>query len=176
MVGGSGGPPMSSSDRERPTHMDQPDRADTARGILDAQLYLVLATADADGRPWSTPVYYAHHGPSELFWVSSPDATHSRNIAVRPEVGIVVFDSGAPISTGQGVYMPATAAEVVDEDDLSRGTDVFSRRSLSHGGVAWTPADVQGDTGLRLYRAVAESHSVLAKDGAPDHRIDVDLG
>ena len=47
---------------------------------------------------------------------------------------------------------------------------------MSHGGVVWTPADVQGDAGLRLYRAFAESHSVLAKDGAPDHRIDVDLG
>jgi hypothetical protein len=29
--------------------------------------------------------------------------------------------------------------------------------------------------GLRLYRAVASEHSILAKDGAPDHRVVVDL-
>ncbi|MFJ9153308.1 pyridoxamine 5'-phosphate oxidase family protein [Streptomyces sp. NPDC102270] len=32
----------------------------TAREMVDAALYLVLATADADGRPWSSPAYFAH--------------------------------------------------------------------------------------------------------------------
>jgi hypothetical protein len=39
----------------------------------------------------------------EFFWVSSPDSTHSRNLAGRPDVSIVIFDSSVPISTGQGV-------------------------------------------------------------------------
>jgi hypothetical protein len=38
----------------------------------------------------------------------------------------------------------------------------------------WTLDDVRGDTGIRLYRAVAEDHSILAKDGRPDHRIPAD--
>ena len=67
--------------------------AQTVSGIIEASRYLVLATADKAGRPWSSPVYFAHIGFTEFFWVSSPDATHSRNIAVRPEVGIVIFDS-----------------------------------------------------------------------------------
>jgi nitroimidazol reductase NimA-like FMN-containing flavoprotein (pyridoxamine 5'-phosphate oxidase superfamily) len=67
--------------------------AQTVRDIIEASSYLVLATADTAGRPWSTPLYFAHIGFTEFFWVSSPDVTHSRNIAVRPEVGIVVFDS-----------------------------------------------------------------------------------
>ena len=66
--------------------------AQTARHIIEASRYLVLATADATGRPWSSPVYFAHIGFTEFYWVSSPDAAHSRNIAVRPEVGIAVFD------------------------------------------------------------------------------------
>lgn len=148
----------------------------TARTIIDTQLYLVLATADADGRPWSSPVYFANSGPAEFFWVSSPEATHSRNIAVRAEVGIVIFDSSVAIGTGQGVYMSAVAQQVTADGDLARGIDVFSRRSLAHGGVAWTVADVQTDAGLRLYRAVADAHWVLAKDGKPDHRVPADLG
>jgi len=141
-----------------------------ARGIIDAALYLVLATADGTGRPWSTPVYFAHDAYATFLWVSSPDAAHSRNIAVRPEVGITIFDSHAPIGTGQGVYISAVAAEA-EGTDLARGIETYSHRSLTHGGTTWTPEDVRTD--LRLYRAVAESYSMLAKDGRPDHRVPV---
>jgi hypothetical protein len=60
------------------------DPADIARGIISASLYMVLATAGETGRPWASPVYFANSGYAEFFWVSSPDAAHSRNIAVRP--------------------------------------------------------------------------------------------
>ena len=149
---------------------------DVAREIIDANLYMVLATADETGRPWASPVYFANAGYTELLWVSSPEATHSRNIARRPEVGIVIFDSQVPIGTGQGVYMTAIA-QAVEPDRLERGIDVFSRRSLDHGGVAWTTADVEteGESAIRLYRATVTTHSILAKDGRPDHRIPADL-
>jgi nitroimidazol reductase NimA-like FMN-containing flavoprotein (pyridoxamine 5'-phosphate oxidase superfamily) len=150
------------------------DPGGVAHRIMDTILYMVLATADESGRPWASPVYFAHAGYAELFWVSSPEATHSRNIAVRPEVSIVVFDSTVPVGTGQGVYMAAVAAETSGEE-LERGIEIFSRRSLETGGQAWTADDVQGTTGIRLYRAVASEHSILAKDGAPDHRVVVDL-
>jgi nitroimidazol reductase NimA-like FMN-containing flavoprotein (pyridoxamine 5'-phosphate oxidase superfamily) len=151
------------------------DAAQTVRDIIEANLYMVLATADAAGRPWSSPVYFAHLGFTEFFWVSSPDVTHSRNIAVRPEVGIAIFDSHARIRTGQGAYMSAVAELVEDDGETARGIEVFSRRSVSHGGGEWTPVDVQLGTGLGLYRATVDSHSILAKDGQPDHRIPVPL-
>jgi hypothetical protein len=150
------------------------DPGAVARSIIDASLYMVLATADETGRPWASPVYFANSGYAEFFWVSSPGATHSRNITVRPQVSIVVFDSQAPIGTGQGVYMPAVAEETTGAV-LECGIDVFSRRSMAHGGAAWTVNDVRGGAGLRLYRATAEEHSILAKDGGPDHRISADV-
>ena len=147
----------------------------TVRDIIEANLYLVLATADAAGRPWSSPVYFAHTGFTGFFWVSSPDVAHSQNIAVRPEVGIAIFDSHAPIGKGQGVYMSAVAELVEDAGETARGIGIFSRRSVSHGGREWTPQDVRPDAGLRLYRATVDTHSILAKDGQPDHRIAVPL-
>ncbi|WP_405953812.1 pyridoxamine 5'-phosphate oxidase family protein [Streptomyces phaeochromogenes] len=147
---------------------------EVARAIVDANRYMVLATGDRAGMPWSSPVYFAHRGYREFFWVSSPQATHSRNIAVRPQVGIVVFDSSVAIGTGQGVYMSAVAAAVDAADALA----VFSRRSVTHGGRVWTADDIQdaqGVSGLALYRAVADEHSMLAKDGQPDHRLPVQL-
>ncbi|MFF4499548.1 pyridoxamine 5'-phosphate oxidase family protein [Streptomyces sp. NPDC001401] len=154
--------------------MNPGEPGEIVRGIVDAGLYMVLATADGDGRPWSSPVYFAHVEYREFLWVSSPEAVHSRNIAVRPEVGIAVFDSSAAIGTGQGAYMSA-AAERVDGPAVERAIEVFSRRSVLHGGRVWTADDVRGDSGMRLYRAVAHDHSVLAKDGRPDHRIPADL-
>ena len=154
--------------------MDQPRAARIAREIIEASNYLVLATADATGKPWSTPVYFAHIGYRELYWVSEPVATHSRNIAARATVGIAIFDSHAPINTGQGVYISAVAAQV-DDAEVAPGITAFSDRLLTHGGRQWTAADVTGDAELRLYRATADHHWILAKDGKPDHRIPVDL-
>ena len=148
--------------------------AQTVRDIIDANRYLVLATADAAGRPWSSPVYFAHIGFTEFFWVSSPDVAHSRNIAVRPEVSIVIFDSQVAIGTGQGVYMSAVA-KLLEEGETARGIEAFSSRSVAHGGPEWTTEDVRPGVGLRLYRATADSHSILAKDGRPDHRIPIPL-
>jgi nitroimidazol reductase NimA-like FMN-containing flavoprotein (pyridoxamine 5'-phosphate oxidase superfamily) len=148
--------------------------AQTARDLIEASRYLVLATADAAGRPWSSPVYFAHIGFTEFYWVSSPDVTHSANIAVRPEVGIAIFDSHAEIGTGQGVYMSATAT-LVEGDETARGIEAFSARSVAHGGHEWTSQDVRAGAGLRLYRATADAHWILAKDGQPDHRVPVPL-
>ncbi|GCB43356.1 pyridoxamine 5'-phosphate oxidase family protein [Streptomyces sp. NL15-2K] len=145
-----------------------------ARDIIGTNRYMVLATADREGVPWGSPVYFAHRDYREFFWISSPQATHSRNLAVRPQVGLVVFDSSVPIGTGQGVYMSAVAT-AVDGSATERAIEVYSRRSLTHGGRMWTGHDVQGASDMRLYRAVAQDHSILAKDGRPDHRIPVDL-
>ncbi|MGH9248451.1 MAG: pyridoxamine 5'-phosphate oxidase family protein [Acidimicrobiales bacterium] len=153
--------------------MSVPDHGALVRSIIDANLYMVLATADEAGRPWASPVYFAVAGYREFFWVSSPEATHSRNIAVRPDVGIVVFDSRAPIGTGQGVYMPAVAQQLTAGSDLQRGIDIFSRRSLAHGGRPWTLDAVRDPEPIRLHRATATGHSILAKDGRPDHRLTV---
>jgi hypothetical protein len=39
-----------------------PQPEDVARRIIQDSLYMVLATADETGRPWSSPVYFANAG------------------------------------------------------------------------------------------------------------------
>jgi hypothetical protein len=141
----------------------------TARRIIDENRYLVLGTADPTGRPWVSPVYYAHAGYAEFLWVSSPDARHSQNLVGRPEVSIVVFDSRAPIGQGQGVYMAASASPV-DEADLPRGMEMFSATSVSHGARPWTMRDVTAPEPYRLYRAVAGEHWVVDPEARPNRR------
>ena len=103
-----------------------------AKDIIDSNPYMTLGTADGSGRAWASPVYYAQEGYTVFYWVSSPEANHSRDLAARPEVAVVIFDSQAPVGRGQGVYMSALA-ETLSGDDLDRGIAIFSRRSEAHG-------------------------------------------
>ena len=153
--------------------MSEQDPDAIARAIIGSNLYMALGTADPEGQPWVSPVYYTADGYADYYWVSSPEATHSRNIALRPEVSMVIFDSRATIGEGQAVYMSALAEELTDAD-LGRGIDIFSRVSQTHGARAWVPADVRSPALHRLYRATATEHSVLdpARAGV-DRRIPV---
>ena len=87
------------------------DVAAQARAIIEANAYMTLATADGEGLPWATPVWYAPESHLSLLWISRPEARHSVNLARRPELGIAIFDSRQPAGTGHGVYMGATATE-----------------------------------------------------------------
>jgi hypothetical protein len=140
--------------------MSQPDLAAAARAIIDDNSYLTIATADRAGLPWASPLWYAHAGYREFFWTSSPAARHSRNLAERPQAGIVIFDSRAPIGSPQAVYLTVTADEVAG-DRLSQGIDVFSARSQSHGVRKWTLADVREPAPHRLYRATVSEFFLL---------------
>jgi pyridoxine/pyridoxamine 5'-phosphate oxidase len=139
--------------------------------VVDANRYMTIATADEGGRPWVSPVWFATDDYRELFWVSSPEARHSRNIAARSEVAIVIFDSRQLPGTGQGVYLSATA-EQVPEPELDRGLAVFSSVSEAQGAGPWTRADIQAPAPLRLYHAVAAEHFVLS---GRDERLPVTL-
>jgi pyridoxine/pyridoxamine 5'-phosphate oxidase len=142
-----------------------------ARAIIDDNRYMTLGTADEEGAPWVSPVWCAPSGYREFFWVSSPDARHSHNVAARPEIAIVIFDSRVPAGSGQGVYMSAIAEEVSDAE-LERGIEIFSQRAEAQGLRAWTREDVTPPARHRLYRATASEHFVLDKG---DHRVPVSL-
>jgi nitroimidazol reductase NimA-like FMN-containing flavoprotein (pyridoxamine 5'-phosphate oxidase superfamily) len=156
---------------------DEMDRAtanaEVARHILDASCYVVLATADANGVPWASPVWYAMEGYRELYWLSHPGARHSRNIAARPRIALVVFDSTAAPNTGQAVYMSATAEQLTDQDRLLHGLDVYSRESERKGATEFGLDQVTGEARLRLYRASVDECWILDPDVPHDVRVGV---
>ena len=136
------------------------DPAGVARRIIEANRFMTLATADGGGHPWASPVWYAHGEHREFLWVSRPDARHSANLAVRPELGIVIFDSTVAPGDAEAVYVEAIAAELAG-DELERGIDLYSRRSVATGEPAWGAADVSEPAPHRLYRARASEQYVL---------------
>ena len=91
------------------------DLAALARTTLADNRFMVLGTVDPSGRPRVSPVWFSLVDYQDVYWLSSPDAHHSRNIQRRPEVSIVVFDSAADPHTGQAVYLEAVAGRVPDD-------------------------------------------------------------
>ena len=106
------------------------------------------------------------------------------NLAARPEVGLVVFDSRAEVGSGDrtAVYGQAVAREV-PVDELPAALVVYPGPA-DRGGRPVTVEDVQPPSPYRLYVATVSEWSVLCprSAGEPcelhgrsfDHRTPVD--
>lgn len=143
-----------------------------ARHIIDANSYLTLATAGADGVPWASPVWFGHDDYTTFFWMSQPTARHSQNIAERADIGIVIFDSTVSPRDRNAVYVEAVADEVPDID-LERVVAIYSARSVARGLEPLTLHEVTGVASFRLYRARALAQFVLEDEH--DRRVPVTL-
>lgn len=146
--------------------------AEAARAIVDANSYMTVATADAEGAPWASPVWFAHTQYTTFLWMSQSGARHSCNIAARPQVAIVIFDSRVSPRQRNAVYIEA-AAEVVPAAELLDAVAVYSARSVAHGLETLACEDVSGDAPWRLYRARASAVYVLEDEH--DRRVAVHL-
>jgi nitroimidazol reductase NimA-like FMN-containing flavoprotein (pyridoxamine 5'-phosphate oxidase superfamily) len=142
-----------------------PDLNAMARRVIDSNHYMTLATTGPDGRPRLSPVYYSPARHSDFYWVSSPEAQHSRNLAARPEAEIVIFDSTAPASQGEAVYISATAAAVPAGELEAVCPEAFRTTA---GARPFTPGELR-DGGLRLYVARARSCEVHVAASHPAH-------
>jgi uncharacterized protein YhbP (UPF0306 family) len=157
--------------------MNQQDLGTLAKAIINANMYMVLGTADESGQPWVTPVYFSCANYREFYWMSSPEVRHSCNIAVCPQVSIVVFDSQVAVGKGQAVYMAAKAKELSGVD-FDRGLSIYNGRfsnPAEHGVQVILAEDLQAPALYRLYQAVVSQYWVLDPVGRPDHRTPVTI-
>jgi nitroimidazol reductase NimA-like FMN-containing flavoprotein (pyridoxamine 5'-phosphate oxidase superfamily) len=143
-----------------------PDHADKARKLIRDSLYLALGTADAAGKPWVSPVYYTPHDYTDFYWVSSPQARHSRNLAQRSDVSIAIFDSHAVVGKAEAVYLTATAVQVPDEE-LESAVAIYNSRLPEL--KQFEPQELVVPGLFRLYRATATEHSVLIRGSDPEY-------
>ena len=146
--------------------MDAVDR------VLAANRYLVLGTADPDGKPWVSPVFFAPLGPDSLVWVSSPNSRHSRNIAGRAAVAITVFDSTVEVGRAEAVYFDAEAGQVPPD-----GTETALRALNARlpEAKALGRDDLRPGGPLVAYRADLRHRYVLVRGGNAEFGNDVDM-
>jgi uncharacterized pyridoxamine 5'-phosphate oxidase family protein len=148
-----------------------PDFDEAARRVIDGNLYMTLATLEPDGSPRLSPVYFTPARYTDLYWVSSPDAHHSRNVRERPSVEIVIFDSSVAVGHAEAVYISARAREIPREELHEVIDEAFGERG---GARRFAPEELHGDGDLRLYVASATSWDVLVRGGHPEHGSGID--
>ncbi|GGP89256.1 hypothetical protein BKA00_000855 [Actinomadura coerulea] len=153
--------------------MSLPENLDElARSVIDENRYMTLGTSEADHRPRLSPVYFTHAGYRTFYWVSSPDARHSGNVAARPEVAIVIYDTSVEIGQGRAVYVDAVASLVTDEDLPRRCAEAFAQAGPD--GVAFRPDELSGEAPLRLYHADATGYEVHLPGRDPRNATGID--
>jgi len=137
-----------------------------ARRVIDTNHYMTLATQEPDGRPRLSPVYYTAARYRDFYWVSSPDARHSRNVAERPGVQVVIYDSTAAVGAGEAVYLEATARAVADDELAAVAPEAFRTAA---GARPFAPEELRGGAPLRLYVAHATSCEIHVAGRHPVH-------
>jgi uncharacterized pyridoxamine 5'-phosphate oxidase family protein len=151
---------------------DHPDLDAMARRVIDANHYMTLATVNPDGGPRVSPVYYTPARYADFYWVSSPDARHSRNIEERPDIEIVIFDSTALAGEGEAVYVGARARAIKDDELQAVIPEAFRTTA---GARAFARVELQGRALLRLYVAHATRCEVHVAGRHPLNPIGVDV-
>jgi len=131
-----------------------PELADHARQVIDANRYMALGTADEVGHPWVSPVWFASEDYRNFHWVSSLDAKHSRNLVVHRAVAIAIFDSSVPVGGARAVYMKGVAKELTGVE-LGPGLEVFDRvpKRTSVAVGDWTMCRARRSSGSTARRS-----------------------
>jgi uncharacterized protein YhbP (UPF0306 family) len=130
-----------------------------------ANRYLVLGTADADGQPWVTPVFFAPLDADRVCWVSSPDSRHSRNIDARAALAITVFDSTVEVGRAEAAYFEGDAAHLAVHETDSALQALNSRLPQAK---RLTSDDLQPVGPLVIYQAALRHRYVLVRGGNPE--------
>jgi len=131
--------------------------------IIADNIYMTLATASSDGKPWISPVFFAYDEHYNLFWVSSKDSLHSKLIRKNPHAAIVIFDSRALEGNGDGVYFEVEVFELSDTVEIERAMQILGQRVTVDEFRVKQIKEVTGSAVWRIYKAVPKIISKLVE-------------
>lgn len=138
---------------------------DAAKELIGKNLYAVIATAEKDGKPWVSPVFFAHDDAYRMYWVSNREARHSCLIRENPNVAIVIFDSSVPEGDprADALYLKAIAEELSLPIDIEKGIEVYNAKATKDEFRIADATKVIGDNLWRIYRATFTEVTKLGK-------------
>lgn len=93
--------------------------------LFAENILATLATVNADGTPWSTPLHVASDG-EYVYWFSKESTVHSQNITRDPRVSLTLFspdESRGP----KGVYVNGHV-ELLSGDSEQTAREIIGTR------------------------------------------------
>ena len=150
--------------------------SERAREIIEKIPYITIASVSHDGEPWNAPVFAAYDKNFNFYWGTYRDSQKSKNIKTNKNIFLVIFDSTIAPGSGEGVYIKAQAEELTDPKEIAFAHQLLWDR---HIVPFWKLEQVQGNTHIRLYKAVPEKVWMNAGDKVDgnyiDTRVEIDL-
>lgn len=104
--------------------MDTAEEKELIKKIIDFTPYVVIATADKEGKPWNSPVTAAITKDFIVYWSSLLNAQHSKNIAGNPQVFAVICNT----EIKRALYIQATASIVNDVEEVALANKLIHDR------------------------------------------------
>lgn len=97
------------------------------RSYLPQVIHMSLATC-SDNKPWVCEVHYAYDDDLNLYFRSTPDRRHSREIAANPNVAGNIVTQHHLDQKVRGVYFEGMAEKLTNVDESSIAYTVVAAR------------------------------------------------
>lgn len=114
---------------------------------LDEAQLMQIATVSGE-QPWCATVFYAADNAHEIFWLSEPDARHSRELSANDRVAACITLASQYGQAWRGLQIEGTVKEVKAED-VETSFQAYAERFNAHYQLQEM---LNGQTTSRLYR------------------------
>jgi uncharacterized protein YhbP (UPF0306 family) len=97
------------------------------REYLTKTVHMSLATVK-ENKPWVCEVHFAYDDELNLYWRSSPDRRHSKELENNPNVaGNIVATFDLETGCGGAIYFEGTARRLESEDEIRATFPAFQK-------------------------------------------------
>ena len=86
-----------------------------------------VATAH-DNQPWACTVYFAYDSDWNLYWISTPDRRHSKEIISNDKVAGTIVLSHTPGDKVRGLQFQGIAEEITNPADIRKLYPYYGKR------------------------------------------------
>ena len=93
------------------------------RALLQGATMMQLATVHG-AQPWCCTVYFVADDDLNLYWISTPERRHSREIEMHAKVAAAIPIKYVPGKDVVGIQAEGDATLVNDEDEMKKAIDV----------------------------------------------------
>jgi uncharacterized protein YhbP (UPF0306 family) len=120
---------------------------DAVISYLDTATIMQIATVSGE-QPWAATVFFAADNAHEIFWLSPPNARHSRELNMNDRVAATISLPHQYGDAWQGLQVEGTVKEI-DLSETEQLFQAYAERFNAHYRLA---ALLSGDDASRLYR------------------------
>lgn len=94
---------------------------------LEEVIIMQLATSD-DSQPWCCSLHYAFDDDFNLYWISTPETRHSKEISKNPKVAGTIVREHKKEDKPRGLSFQGTAREITDANEIRKLITAYEKR------------------------------------------------